>query len=194
MADRSQGLVADIAAAWGDLRGSIRRQIALNPPESRLLAYVYVAGLIGFIAGLPGAYLHAEGLGEDGSLAGVIAGRLFAAAFVAPLILYGIAALSRLVARCVGGTGSYKSARIAFFWALLVVTPVVILNGLLTAVLGTLGPVQSLAQALGGLIFLWIWSVFITEHEGFSTGLRGIAVVVGLILTILGILLLVRLA
>ena len=81
-----------------------------------------------------------------------------------PLMAYGLAGLSHLVARAFGGRGSWYSARLALFWTLLATTPAWLLHGL---VAGFIGPGPAL-QAVGGLLlvaFLTIWSLTLREAE-----------------------------
>ncbi len=69
---------------------------------------------------------------------------------------YGLAAVSRGVARQFGGTGSYLGARLALFGALLSVAPLMLLHGILN---GLAGP-GMIANAGGILVlcaFVYLW-------------------------------------
>lgn len=70
---------------------------------------------------------------------------------------YGLAGLSHLVAHRFGGKGSYLGARLALFWALLSVAPLMLLQGMLS---GFAGPGLLATAAgfvvLGGFLYLWL--------------------------------------
>ncbi|MHA3978659.1 YIP1 family protein [Halovulum sp. GXIMD14794] len=187
MTDEPHGLVASIAASWKDLRGGVRRRLDARPPEAGLLAHAYLAAALAFVAGLPSAIADARALEatQRDALTGVLAGRAFAAIFLFPLLLYLLAALQRLVARAFGGQGSFYSARVALFWAVVVALPLVLAEGLISALVPALPPetggiVAQAASAAVGLGFLWIWAVMAAESEGFARAGHVLAVFLGL--------------
>lgn len=63
-------------------------------------------------------------------------GALFGVMFLLPLILYGISALLHLVLRALRPAMPGLHVRLAFFWALLSVTPLMLMQGGLSAFLG----------------------------------------------------------
>lgn len=88
-----------------------------------------------------------------------------------PLLLYGIAAISHLVARRVfSGQGSYQKARLALFLALFLSIPLMILNAVAVYFLESQGLGQ-LSLWVGLVVFgvwVWIWTSFVSIAEGFS--------------------------
>jgi len=74
------------------------------------------------------------------------------------------AAVSRWIAKAMGGQGSYYNARLALFAALLAVTPGMLLQGLTAGMIGP-GPQANLVAVLVGLGFLWIWISMLREAE-----------------------------
>ena len=84
--------------------------------------------------------------------------------FLAPLVLYGLAALSHAVARILGGKGSWFSARLAMFWALLAASPLWLLHGLVAGFVGP-GPALSSVEILMVIGFLFIWLNGLIEAE-----------------------------
>ena len=122
-------LIPDIPATYRSPRAVFRRQLALGPREDRALLYLLLAcGLI-FVAQWP--RLAARGISgrrRCRSMRGS-AGALLAWVFIAPLALYGLAALSHLAARGLRGQGTGYTARLALFWALLAAAPLWLLNG-----------------------------------------------------------------
>lgn len=162
------GLARAILAAWPDFRGAMAEQLAAPKAESRALSYVYVASILGFIAGLPEVVRQAEI--SDLPLMGLVIGRLFSALFFAPLFLYGVAAVSHLIAARFGGQGSYYDARLALFWALLVAAPLLLAVAALQAVLAA-GPAYGAASYLslaGFAGFVWIWASCLAQAERFA--------------------------
>ncbi|MSU89959.1 YIP1 family protein [Rhodobacteraceae bacterium 2CG4] len=192
-AGQPAGLVAAIAASWRDLRGGARRRLAQRPSEAGLLAHAYLAAGLAFVAGLPQAVADARALDQPDALAGVLAGRLFAALFLFPLLLYALAAAQRLVARGFGGRGSFYSARVTLFWTVIVALPLVLAEGLVSALVPALPPrggalLGAAASALAGLGFVWIWATMTAEAEGF--GRRGLVLAVFLIILVASLALL----
>ena len=87
----------------------------------------------------------------------LMGGTLMAWLFIAPLILYAVAALSHLAGRAFGrGPGGY-GARIALFWALLAAAPVMLLWGLTAGFVGP-GIELNLVGLLWLGVFGWFWA------------------------------------
>ena len=94
-----------------------------------------------------------------------IGGAVLAWLFVVPLALYIVAAISRLIARVLGGKGSGFSARLSLFWALLAASPLWLIWGLLA---GYLGQDMAGVQAFGLVafaVFVYIWLMGLIETE-----------------------------
>ena len=77
---------------------------------------------------------------------------------------YGLAALGHIVARAMGGQGSWYGARVALFWALATVSPLMLLQGLVGGMIGP-GPGLWLVSAVVGVAFLWLWLTMLHEAE-----------------------------
>lgn len=140
----------------------MRRQ--LQAGEERALVYVMIGCLVLFVAGLPALarQVHLDPAGPG--FTALFTGRLMGALLFAPLFLYGIAALSHLVARLFGGRGTWLGARLALFWSILVVLPLALFQGLVAGFIGQ-GPVLSLVSLIGAIVFLAIWMVNLREAE-----------------------------
>jgi hypothetical protein len=91
-------------------------------------------------------------------------GALLGTLFLLPPIAYAVAALSHLVARAFGGTGSFFSARLALFWALLAVSPLMLLQGLVRGFIGP-GPALTLVGLAVLATFLVLWVTSLIESE-----------------------------
>lgn len=153
----------EMLRAWRDPRAAIRRQLADGENEGRALIYLMVACFLFFVAQWPRlsreAYLNPE-IPFDARWGGALMGWMF----IAPLLFYGLAALSHLVFRLMGGRGSWFGARLALFWSLLVVAPIVLLLGLVAGFIGA-GAAANATSLLLLLAFLYIWGSSLMEAE-----------------------------
>lgn len=144
----------DIVATYRGPRAVMRRLLRGERHEARALAYLLAALVVSFIAQWP-ALSRAAHLQPEVPLA-----QRMVAAFLAVLAaipaFYLLAALGHLAARAFGGAGDFFSARIALFWALLAVTPLMLLHGLVRAFLGQ-GPQATLTGVVVFAVFLWFW-------------------------------------
>lgn len=144
----------DIFATYRGPDKVVRRLIAGGPGEDRALIYLMLGCLMVFIAQTPRLAREAHLAGAE--LNSTLGATLFAWLFIAPLILYGLAAISHLVARAFGGQGSGFGARVALFWALLASSPLMLLWGLTAGFIGP-GPALTLVGVLWLGCFLWFW-------------------------------------
>lgn len=159
----------DIIRTWRNPRGVIRGLLDDGRREDRAIAYVMVACILVFVSQWPRLARQAAGFdiapGSDApDLQMTLTYALFAWVIVAPLLLYAVAGASHVVAKVVGGQGSFYAARIALFWSLLATAPALLFYGLLA---GFQGPVVStqIVGLLWLLAFLTIWSLSLWEAE-----------------------------
>lgn len=140
----------------------VARLLQAGQREDRALAMLMAGCLLVFVSGWPEASrrAHLEGI----ELNPILGASLFSWIFVAPLIFYALAALSHVIARIFGGKGSFYSARLALFWALLAIGPLTLLNGLVEGFVGE-GPVQIGVGALWLAGFLWFWIAGLVQAE-----------------------------
>ncbi len=157
-------LSTEIVRTYRAPRAVIRRVLEAGPREDRAIAWLMGACAVIFVGQWPRLQREALLNPEGPPLDARIGAALFAWLFLAPLMFYGIAALSHLVARGFGGRGSWWSARAALFWSLLATSPLFLLQGIVSGVLGQ-GPEWTLASAVTALAFLWIWGVSLREAE-----------------------------
>lgn len=179
----------EIVRAYRGFGASMRRQIESAPGEERLLVYVVTACLIFFVARVPKLLeVSAAQATEEVSSTAVFMTNLLGSFFFAPLMLYGLAALSHVFARSFAGKGTFFHARLALFWALLVVSPL----ALLSTILETAIPLVWLAQVLWlvkFLFFAFVWAVCLSEAEGYKSPLLTMSAI---ILTVIGLALLFK--
>ena len=144
----------DILATYRGPRAVVTRLLQGERHEARALAYLLAAVIVIHIAQWPGM-ARAAFLQPDVPLSQRMVAALLAVLAAVP-VLYGLAAVSHLVARAIGGRGSYFAARIALFWALLATTPLMLFQGMVAAFSGP-GPQLTLVGLLVFGVFLWFW-------------------------------------
>jgi hypothetical protein len=144
----------DIVVSYRNPVAVISRLLGQGTREDRNLIYLMVACLIFFVAQTP--RLAREAFIDGTELNMLLGAALMAWLFIAPLLLYGLAAVTYLVLKLLRGNPTGYSTRLALFWALLASSPLVLLHGL-TA--GFIGPGIEL-QIVGLFwlcVFLWFW-------------------------------------
>ncbi|WP_371153330.1 YIP1 family protein [Jannaschia sp. 2305UL9-9] len=140
----------------------MRDLLAQGQREDMAFVFLIIGCFMVFVAQLPRLSREAYETGQDFML--LMGGTLMAWIFVAPLLFYGLAAISHLVARAVGGGGTWFGARLALFWSLLAVSPAMLLHGLTAGFIGP-GPALSLVGLIVLMAFLWIWIGGLTVVE-----------------------------
>ena len=153
----------EMLRAYAAPRAAFRRQLSGGANEGRALIYLMVACLVFFVAQLPRLAREAH-LDSSMPLDGLINGAFYGWIFIAPLFFYVLAAVSHIFARLVGGGGTWFSARMALFWSLLVISPLMLLLGLVTGFIGP-GPAQFATSLLLVGAFFYIWGCGLLEAE-----------------------------
>ncbi|MCF6443135.1 hypothetical protein [Nereida sp. MMG025] len=145
----------DILATYRGPRRVVSRLLGMGHREDRALAILMGACLLMFISDLPriARTQHLEGGDTTQALSYAFMGWLL----LWPLLFYGVAGLAHLVSKVIGGQGTWYSARLATFWALLAATPLALLNGLTAGFVGE-GPALQLVGLLwiGAFGFFWV--------------------------------------
>ncbi|GGE41322.1 YIP1 family protein [Actibacterium pelagium] len=156
----------DIVATWRNPRRVIARQLAGGQREDRALAYAMGACALIFISQLPVIARQAH-LDDTVPLEASLQYAAMAWLLVAPLLLYGVAAVSHIVLMIFGGKGSWFGARLALFWSLLASTPLWLFYGMVRGFIGE-GPAE---QAVGAILLIGfgvIWLLSLLEAEGMT--------------------------
>ena len=177
----AEGIVDDVWRGWRDPRGAMAREVAAGLSEARSLLHLMLACGLLFVASLPNALREARGLDIADPVEGAIAAHLFGYLALAPLLVYGLAALVHLAARGFGARGGFRAARAALFWSLLLAAPLAIGLALLGAAVEILAPgglplLDWLGYAALGF-WLWVFAASLAEAEGFGATRRVAAVV-----------------
>jgi hypothetical protein len=154
----------DIVHSYRNPAQVMRRHLAGGPREDRALMFLMLACALLFVAQWPRLARKAA-IDDTITFDVLLAGALFGWIFVAPLFFYGLAALSRLVARTAGGQGTYGTARMALFWTLLTISPLALLRGLVSGFVGP-GPLDMIAGliVLGFFAYLWFANLRAAER------------------------------
>lgn len=157
---------SDMLESWRRPRAVMRRLLAGGAQEGRALAVLMGACFLIYVAQWPRLAREAH-LDPAVPLDARLGITMFALLFLAPLIFYALAAMTHLMAKIAGGTGSFFRARMALFWALLAVSPVMLLQGLVAGLVGP-GPGLSIlgVGVLAGFLWIWLQSLRVAEFEG----------------------------
>lgn len=124
--------------------------------EGLALTWLIIACILFFIARLPGLARISHLQGDEVPLFGLALGTFFGTICLAPLVFFALAGLSHMIARLFGARGDWLDARLALFWALLAITPLVLLQGLVTGFIGD-GPALVGTSLAVFVAFLYIW-------------------------------------
>lgn len=152
----------DIAATYRGPARVMQRLLEMGEREDRALALVMAACTLVFISTMPRLAREAHLSGQELNM--LMGGSLLAWVIIAPLFLYVLAAISHVLARVLGGKGSWFGARLALFWALLASAPLILLNGLVAGFIGP-GFELSLVGGLWCVVFLWFWLSCLIQSE-----------------------------
>ena len=153
-------VAADIVESWRRPRLVVRRLVARGPSEPLVFSFLLTFLTLALAAVSPG--LARQAWLEGGT---PLMPRLYASALglLATIPLwYLLAALGHLLARAFGGNGDHYGGRLALFWALLVIAPAMLVQGL---VQGMVGQVANLLGLLVGAGFLVLWVLALREVE-----------------------------
>lgn len=153
----------DIVSTWRAPRATMRRLLAAGQREDRAIVFLIAACSLIFVAQWPRLARQAY-IDDSVPLQALLGGALFGWVFLAPLFFYGLAAFSHLLARMMGGKGTWYGARLALFWALLSVAPLGMLQGLVAGFLGA-GAALNIVATLLLVAFFVIWLLSLAEAE-----------------------------
>ena len=156
-------ITSDIVATYRHPRRVMRRLLNRGVSEGQALAIIIGACFVIFVAQWPRLSREAH-LNPEIPLDARLGGALMGVMIIAPLLFYGIAAVSHLIAKLFGGEGDWLGARIAFFWALLSTGPMWLLQGIVAGFIGT-GVQLNIVGALLIAVFFYIWFNTLREAE-----------------------------
>ena len=149
----SQGIVPRILQSWWAPRRVLRDLSGM--PDRVLVVILLFAMLMFLVAQAPG-HARAAALDPSVPMGARMSGSAMAVLFVMPLVAYAVASLSAVIMRLFRRPLSPRHARLALFWALLAISPAMLLSGLVEGLIGP-GPALTLTRAVAGLGFCLIW-------------------------------------
>ena len=147
------GIVPRIAQSWwapGRVVTSLR-----GTPERVLIVILMAAMLIFLVAQAPG-HARAAHLDPSVPLEARMGGALLAVMFMMPLLAYALAELVAFLSRLTPWPVASQDSRLALFWALLAISPAMLLAGLVEGLIGP-GPALTITRLIAGSGFLFIW-------------------------------------
>lgn len=156
-------VTSDIVESWRRPRAVVRRHLSRGRSEPFAFSLLVVFLIVAFISFWPRAARVAHETPDTPIEAQLLALGLGLLATIPAWYL--LATLSRLVSRVFGGQGTGYAARIALFWALVAVSPVMLLQGLVAGMIGP-GPALNAMGVLSLAAFLWFWISGMIEAEG----------------------------
>lgn len=151
---RLMSATQDIIATYRGPGKVVRRLLDRGVREDRALIYLMIACLLVFVAQMPRLAREAFETGTD--LRMQMGATLMAWLFIAPLLLYLLAAVTFALGRLFRAPITSYGARIALFWALLSTTPILLLWGLTAGFVGP-GLELNLVGGLWCIAFAWFW-------------------------------------
>jgi Yip1 domain len=153
---------SDILESWRRPKVVVRKLMSFGRSEPFASTLLLTGLILLYISLAPflarEAYFHPEQ-----PLPQRMVGAALAVAATVPL-WYALAALGHLVARLMGGQGSFYGGRIALFWALVATAPLFLITGLVQGMLG-LGLAANILGLAAAASFLVFWSVMLREVE-----------------------------
>ena len=154
----------DIFTSWRRPRVVVRKLLAQGQRDDRALVFLMLGCALICLSQLPSIVRSVEfGQGEpfEAQLGGVIMAWLF----IAPLVLYGIAAASHILARLFRGRGAFHSARLALFWSLFAASPLWLLAGLSEGYFGAQAAATMALGLIAFVLFIYQWFAGLYEAE-----------------------------
>lgn len=153
-------VVADILESWRRPSVVMRRHMMRGRSEPFAFTFLVVFLVICLIAQWPEA-ARTTAMNPDIPLPPQLLGRAMALLATIPL-WYAFAALGGIVLRTLGGQGMWYEARIALFWALVTVSPMILLTGLVAGMIGPGPQLTSVGLLTFGLFGLF-WALNLRE-------------------------------
>jgi hypothetical protein len=158
--------VDDIRRSYRAPRAVMREHLARLKSEPRAMTFLLAALIVIFIGQWP--RLSRTAFEADQPMVGLVMATGLSLLAMVP-VFYGIAALTHLIAKLLGGEGSFYRCRLALFWALFAVSPLMLLQGLVAGFIGA-GQQANVLGYFVGLVFVLIWGagLRVAEFEGAS--------------------------
>ncbi|WP_050525484.1 YIP1 family protein [Pseudorhodobacter aquimaris] len=155
-------VTTDIVRSWRRPRAVMQSHLARGRSEPWAFSLLVAFMIVAFIAQWPVASRNSFYNPEVPLFAQMFAIGMGILALVPAWYL--LAAISRWIARALGGRGDHYGARLALFWALVVVSPLMLLQGLVKGMIGP-GPGLTAVTLVTAVAFLGFWILNLIEAE-----------------------------
>lgn len=155
-------VTTDIVRSWRSPRSVMQSHLARGRSEPWAFALLVCFMVVAFVAQWPGASRTAFENPDVPIAAQMFAIGMGMLAFIP--VWYLLAAIGHWIAAAMGGQGNHYGARLALFWALVTVSPLMLLLGLVKGMIGP-GPAQTAVTIVTGLAFLGFWTLNLIEAE-----------------------------
>ena len=152
-------VTANILRSWRAPRAVMRGLLAGGPREDRALMFLMGACFVIFLSQWPRLSRLAHE-GAEAPLQAMLGAALFAWLFIMPMVFYAFAALLRLLLVALRRPIGWYEARLALFWSLLAASPLWLLNGFLTGVVGPGGVTMVVGLVILGAFF-WLLAMML---------------------------------
>jgi hypothetical protein len=149
-------VVADILESWRRPSRVLHRHLSRGRSEPFAFTFLVVFLIVAFIAQWPDA-ARISALNPEIPIAAQLLPRALALLATIP-VWYLLAALGRLVARALGGQGGWYEARLALFWTLVTISPMILMVGLVAGMIGA-GAQLTILGAVTFAVFLLFWVI-----------------------------------
>ncbi|MFD0980685.1 YIP1 family protein [Tropicimonas aquimaris] len=164
---------AEILRTFRAPRQVMRRLLASlsgdDRPEARILVYLVAGCFVIFVSHLPAAVAGGPQWPPEAPAEARVINTFFGWLFIAPLLFYGLAGIVHLVARAIGGRGSFLRSRAALFWTVLAVSPLMLLRGIVQHLIGPGAQLQTMEWVVA-LAFCALWAISLVEAETAPAG------------------------
>ena len=155
-------VTADIVESWRRPRVVVRRLLGQARSEPFVFSLLLTGLILLFVSLAPFLAREAYLQPEQPLTQRLLAAGLAMSATV-PL-WYLLAALSHLVARVLGGRGSFYGARLALFWAVVAASPAQLAFGMVRGMQGSGGTSDGIGL-IAAAAFLVLWVIMLHEAE-----------------------------
>ncbi len=156
--------VDDIVRSYRSPRQVLRAHLARRRAEPRLFTFLVAALIVMFVAQWPAA-ARDNFLDPDKKLPALLFGRAMGLVAMVPF-LYLLAALGTLAAQALGGRRDWYGGRLALFWALLAVSPLMLLQGLTAGFIGAGVQLNAIsAVVFAAFAVIWLAGLRVTQFE-----------------------------
>lgn len=154
-------VVRNIALTYRSPRAVMSAMMARGVPEPQVLFFGLLACGLVFMSQWP-VLSRAAVLDPSVTFEQRMGGALFGIMFLLPLLLYGVAGILQLILRMTAGPVAGVNVRLVLFWSLLSITPLMLVQGGLTAFLGATAAVSAFGFVVAG-VFLYILGAGLLE-------------------------------